>query len=101
MSDKIQTSVQSGLRRKCAAALGIYLVQIFHTLRDVQSLPAGSAEKLKVYLFHIRESMTAFGRAENRWYSILQSVLISECHNDDLSNELSLENSVYNFRCES
>ena len=46
-----------------------------HTLSDVQSLPAGSAEKLKVYLFHIRESMTVFGRAENRWYSILQSVL--------------------------
>lgn len=50
-----------------AAALGIYLIQIFHTLRDVQSLPAGSSERLKVDLFPVRESMTAFGRAESGW----------------------------------
>lgn len=49
------------------AALSIYLIQIFHTMRDVQSLPAGNAEKLKVDLFPIRESMTAFGRAESGW----------------------------------
>ncbi len=50
-----------------AAALGIYLIQIFHTVRDVKSLPAGNADRLKVDLFPVRESLTAFGRAESGW----------------------------------